>query len=482
MFPFLLLFSCSSEEADRVFAGDDEAFVRFMLLVDSNNDVVESPQVESSLQPVADYVKDDVRILKIPVALTASEVADNTAVTFSTSVTPALDVTVSPENTLTFSPSKLTDTISVRINSRWDPEQNPELIMQLTQASDRAIHLGMPGSAGRLAQLNVTFGYPDLRYTFASNRIEIAGAQDESILFTVNFPDGYFMEEINEDLLFESLNSFAYSLDRESATPSSITFRVTLLEDIQDDDVLYQSSLRLTSESGYEPAGSTTLQIVKPIKTIRENTVNTAANFYNLADPFNRTFGETWDGFDGDGICEWESFFAFSKPVVVPADHPDAVLFDDRGTGDPGDDIYHHAFQIGFRSNVLSLTTNSFNLKRLFSNESSSYANSPGFDVFPAIEFYPENGTSTQSGAVAIIPQFLTISGRNGNTHVFAISGTGTYAEYEDGKYELIFDIELSNDEVLGGTVIIPCRMYNTFNYPDPEPLLGTPCINEFTL
>jgi len=479
----LFISSCSSNNDDsKRFSNNNGQFIRFFLLVDSNNDVLESPEINGGLVAVSAYDKSNVKTLKIPVAITSAVLTGNTTATFETSIIGDIDLDITPQGTLNFSSNKLIDTIYVKVKNRYDFLQTQQLKLKLTSVSDPAINIGIENNLESNDELLIDFSEPSLQYTFETNRIEINGAQGEEVPFKVNFPLGYFEDEVDENSIFNFLNGFDYTVTKTDQNDTSISYKITLDEDIQNDDVLYQSTITLLETELYLPAGNKILQIVKPIKTDRDLAVNTAANFYNLSDAFHRTYGEHWNDFNNDGICVWQAFFAFSYPVVVEADNANAILFDDKGNSDPSDDVYHHAFQIGFRSTISTTTTNSFNLKRYFTNESTSYANSPGFDVFPAIEFFPENGTSTTTGRAIIIPQFLTITGRNGNSYNIAISGDGTYSEISSGLFEITITLELTNDALFGGTITSEYRLYNNNSYTEPDPLTTNNCVTETDL
>jgi hypothetical protein len=175
--------------------------------------------------------------------------------------------------------------------------------------------------------------------------------------------------------------------------------------------------------------------------------------------------------------------YGFAYPVVVNSDNENAILYDDMGTTDTSDDTYHHAFKIGFNAfaNPTS-TTNSFNLKRWFNGESISSVNSPGFNIPTAIEFFPENGNSLTNGRALIIPQFLTIAGRNGNSYNIAISGEGTYSEISTGLFEIALELRATNDDLFGGTVTSEYRLYSNNSYTEPDPLTTNNCITETDL
>ena len=175
--------------------------------------------------------------------------------------------------------------------------------------------------------------------------------------------------------------------------------------------------------------------------------------------------------YNNDGECDWTKFNTFTYPVEVPKEHPSAVLFDDQGTADTSDDVYHHAFRVGFNSPNLGRTTNSFNLKRLFENEYGDADKSPGFNIPQALEFYPEDGTSTTKGTVRIIPQDIILSNKTDKAYTIFLEGEGTYEEVSPGIFLLKFGMKLSNNELFGGTIEVPQVMYNTSNDFDLENL-----------
>ncbi|MCF8275036.1 MAG: hypothetical protein K9I95_14520 [Flavobacteriaceae bacterium] len=479
----ILVLSCSKDDSNKLFDDSDGAYIRFFLLVNSNNQVLEYPEISGGLVAVSLYEKNNVRTLKIPVAISSTKITDATTATFNSSIVGDIDLTITPQSTLTFSPNKLVDTIYVSINNRWDFSKLQQLKLSLTSVSNEKISIGIPNVLEPNNELTINFSEPSFQYTLEKNRIEINGDSGEEVFFKVNFPLGYFENEINENDIFTFLNGFDYTLSKEKQDDTSITYKIKLNENIQNDDVFYQTVINLIDNNGYLATGNKTLQVVKPIKTQRDISVNTASHFYNLADQFYRTYGETWNDFNKDGICQWTSYNAFTYPIVVSADNPNAILYDDKGTTDPSDDIYHDAFKIGFKTpNTITTTTNSFNLKRWFSNESTSGINSPGFDVNPALEFFPENGNSTTKGTVLVIPQYITIAGTNGNSYSIAISGDGTYEEYSPGLFELKFQLKVTNDILFGGTITAEYLLYNNNSYPDPQDLTTSNCVTEYTL
>lgn len=477
---FSLMVSCSNDDDA---ASNVPSYVRFNFLTNSNNEPLEYPEVSSAIIPSTNYTYTSIKALKIPVTLTSYTLDNTVTVDYSVTTSANTDAfTISPVNQVSFQNNQLTDTIYVNFNERWTDEET--IVLNLESVSDASINLGNINDTYPNTSFTINLGEISTSYTLSENRIEIAGIAGEEIEFEVNFPNGYIASEIENIDMLEFLNGFDYSIstDDSKSDDTTISYKITLNEDIQNDDVLYQTIITLVDSENYNATGNTKLQIVKPIKTERDPAVNTANNFYDLSNSFYRTYIEHWNDFNDDGVCAWQSTFAFTYPVIVESTNENAVLYDDNGTEDPLDDIYHHAFQIGFDSPFATTTVNSFNLKRYFTNDSGSRANSPGFNVNPALEFYPENGTSTTNGTVLIIPQFLTITGTNGNSHAIAISGEGTYYEVSPGVFEVKFQLNLTNDDVFGGTITSDYMLYNTNSYTDPEDLTTNNCVTEYTL
>ncbi|MDO1500897.1 hypothetical protein Q2T40_12220 [Winogradskyella maritima] len=481
----ILLFSMGcSDDDDKTLTPQDPAFVRFFLLVDNDGNPLEYPQFNGGLVPVTSYDHQSVLTLKIPVALTASSVSGNVTVNFETEQTNLSGISISPQNAVTFTPERLVDTIRVSITERWDPSANGQLKFNLISASDSNITIGMPNTNLPNDELIVNFNDFTLNYRFpADNQQEIIGEVGESKTFSVEFPNGYIASEISGLSLFEETTSdFAYSISQLPLNNlNRIDYTFTVNEDIQTDELQFRTRFTLNDIDGYNLAGNPNYTFIKPFVAFRDNATNTANNFYNLSDPFYRTFGEHWFDFNEDAICSWQTFFAFTFPVVVDADHPNAVLFDNMGTTEPEDDIYHHAFRIGFDSPNTTGTTNSFDMRRWFDNESSSQDNSPGFNITEAIEFFPTDGTSTTDGFVQVIEQDLLISNTNGEQFILSISGGGTYSEISPGLFEIILELTTANSDLFGGTRTDLYRIYNSNSYPEPLDLTEN-CNDPITL
>ena len=476
----LSLFTACSKDDYQLSSNAVDPFVRFNVLVSSNNLPLTYPSLNSALVPVSSYKNTSVKPLKIPVTLTSPTLKKPVLITYSiTGTGDNANYSVKPLNQISFTGNQLTDTIFLSFDKRWNTKQ--KITLKLEESSDSSIKIGNLNTAAPNSTFEVNLDEVKTTYTFPINRLEIKGEIGEEIVFKVDFPNGFIPAEINTQRIFEFLNGFNYTLTHDDFgdNRNSITYRLKLLENINNNDVSYQTNITLVNSNTYTTTGNTVLQIVKPIKSFRDVATNTAAKFYDLSNPFYLTYGEQW--FDRSGICAWQTFNAFTYPVVVPAGSENAILFSDKGTLSTTDDVYHHAFKIGFNVATGTNTTNSFGLKRWFSNESVTAANSPGFNITSALEFFPENGNSKTKGAVLVIPQYITIAGTNGKSYNIGISGGGTYKEISAGLFEISFELKATNTALFGGTVSSQYRIFNNRVYPKPA-AITTSCLKEISL
>ncbi len=474
----LLYISCSKD--DYKLGSDIDPYIRFNFLVKADNTPLEYPAINGSLVPQSTYENKSVKTLKVPVTLTTRSLKETVTANFSAETSGVSDsFTVNPVNQLSFQGSKLTDTIYVSFDKRWAANQSINL--KLETVSDPDIHIGNLNTAYPNNTFKIDLGTIATNYTFPVTQYNVKGEVGETIDFEVNFPNGFFPEEIKNANFFKFQNGFEYSLTRDDFgdNRSSVTYHLTLLEDLQNDDARYESKITLINIPNYTATGNTNLTIVKPIKSLRDIQANPASKFTDPTNAFYLTYGEHW--FSNGTTCTWQTFNALTFPVVVTKDDPNAILYSDKGTTNPNDDVYHDAFKIGFNVASGTNTVNSFGLKRWFSNESNSAAISPGFNIKSALEFFPANGNSKTEGTVLVIPQDITIGSSATNTHVIAISGEGTYKEISNGLYEISFELKLTNDKLFGGTVSTQYRMYNNRTYPKPT-ALSIPCPKEVAL
>lgn len=479
VFTAVLFTSCSKD--DYKLGTQVDPNIRFHFLVKSDNTPVEYPTVNGSLVPQSSYVNTSVKTLKVPVALTAYNLKNTINASFSavSSIGDNQSFTVNPVNELLFNGSKLTDTIAVSFNKRWTTNQS--ITLKLETISDPEIHIGNLNTEYPNDTFKIDLAPITTNYTFPVNQFVVKGEAGETIDFKVNFPNGFFPSEIEKASIFKFQNGFEYVLTRDDFgdNRSSITYHLTLLKDIQNNDARYESKITLVNSPNYNATGNLTLTVVKPIKSTRDIQAYPASKFTDPTNAFYLTYGEHW--FNNNGNCSWQTFNALTFPVIVAKDHENAILYTDRGTANPNDDVYHDAFKIGFNVASGTNTVNSFGLKRWFSNESNSAAISPGFNITSALEFFPANGNSKTQGTVLVIPQDITIGSSATNTYQIAISGEGTYKEISNGLFEISFELKLTNDKLFGGTVSTPYRMYNNRIYTKPA-ALSIPCSKEVTL
>ena len=474
----ITLFSCSKD--DYKLDSTVDPFVRFNFIVNSNNIPVEYPVINTTTLPINTYENQSVRVLKVPVSLTSVNLKEAVTVNFSAVTSGDINsFSVEPKSELLFQGNKLNDTIYVSFEKRWADKQS--ITLKLENASDPAIHIGNLNTYAPNNVFTINLGNISTTYTFPVKDFIVKGEVGEKIDFKVNFPNGFIPSEIENAIIFKFTNGFEYSLTHDDFgdNRSSITYHLTLLEDIQNDDARYETKINLINIPNYIATGNTSLTIVKPIKSLRDIQAYPASKFSDPTNAFYLTYGEHW--FNNNGNCTWQTFNALTFPVVVTKDNENAILYSDKGTTNPNDDVYHDAFKIGFNVASGTNTVNSFGLKRFFSNESGSAAVSPGFNITSALEFFPENGNSKTQGTVLVIPQDLTIGSSASNTHIIAISGEGTYKEISNGLFEISFELKLTNDKLFGGTVSTQYRMYNNRVYPKPA-ALSINCPKEVTL
>lgn len=464
-----------------------QPFVRFNLLVNSNNEVLEFPTVNTRLLPVQEHTYSSAKPLKIPVTLTSPTLMETVAVTYKVTSDDNLDnITFSPQNELSFSGNQLTDTIFVTFNERW--QSNPSFTLTLESVSDPSIKIDNLNDDFNNRSLKVTLGDPILTYTFEESRIEIEGYSGEIIDFFIMFPNGFFPPELENVELISTVSPFDITIERLPASNNlKIPFRATINEDLPEDISLDALVNLIDFDGRYRQGAINCLQLNKPIKVPRFG--NPAANFYNLSDPFYRLRGYYWRvDTDIPGACEWFSSNTFAVPVQVV--NPDTTnvdlmrdlkLYNDFGTETISDDIYHHRFKIGFVGPNPPIGTNPFAIRNILNGDSSS---SPGYNLLEALEFFPENFDSETGGAVSVISQKLSVK-RISDDKFFSvpISGSGTYKLIDNTNNLWRIDIDVTYDFTIfnGGIVTLPIVLYNQSGQPKPE-LSSSACIDEIEI
>ena len=473
-----IVFFSTCNEKERIFYSNENGrYVQFNMRINSSGEPLENSAPNASGSKVTYLEYNKKQTLKIPVSITSEPYPGDIKVGFSVLKPEELTgVSIESESELVFSNGQLNDTIYVTFNDPWDTAFDNTIHFKLETVSDTSIQIGLPTEHKKFNELTVNLTKLNLRYSFPNeNQTEIQGIKGETVEINVLFPDGFFVSQLDTTGLVSELDvDFAYSL-----TPlpfetyrDKIVYILTVEENINNDSLYLSNSFVVKApEHSYVLAGYNKQTIAKPENIKRDVSVNTAANFYNLNNIYYRTYGENWMNYNNNVECKWKSYFAFTYPVVVEANHPNAILYSDNGTPSPSDDIYHHAFRIGF-SSPAGNTTNPFNLKRWFNNNSIDVAKSPGFIIPEAIEFYPANdGTSKTEGTLKIIKQDLKISASDSeNSYLITIEGEGTYSEISDGVFEMVFELHAKNDKLFGGTQVSYYHLYNTDTYEGPEP------------
>ncbi|SCY14848.1 hypothetical protein SAMN05192588_1384 [Nonlabens sp. Hel1_33_55] len=469
--------ACDSDD-NRSFSNENGRFARFFLQLDGNDDPIVFPNVELGRSATEFYSKDNVKTLKIPVALTSEPLNETVTLSYRATITGLDNVILEPTDEFTFSGNQLVDTLFIRVNELWDSSLNPTIDLKLLESSDPDITIGAPNDQLSNDELLINFSDLSLQYSIVGpSRVDVTGTSGEQVAIDVNFPNGYIQDDLDNFEFFTATQSnFNFRLERQQfISDDLVRLTFTIEEDFTNDDLRYRTNLAINPLDGYTQNGSPFFTIIREPLTIRDKSVNTASQFYDAGDPFYRTYGIHWFDDNNSGLCEWSNFNAFTNPVIVSADDPNAILADDNGTTDPSDDIYYHAFRISFNTFLENRTTNPFNLKRWFTNEGTNGDTSPGFNIIPALEFFPANGTSTTQGTVQVIEQTIqigTTQANGGITEFFNIDGIGTYQEISPGLIEISVDINLTNNRLFGGTRTDTYRIYNSSNFTDPADLM----------
>ena len=486
----LLIFasSCEEELDMHLKTYDGPSFVRFFVLLNSDGQPLTMGTVNNSTEAAHEITINGFGQLKIPVLFTtAKPISDTVKVKFEViDDNDTKTYNLEPAEEVCFTNGKYSDTITLSFNRRWS--DTTSFVLKLTESNSPDVNIGHLNDSSKNNALKINLAELETPMSLSKNKIELIGDMGESVKFSVVFPKGLFANEINVDSLFDIVTDFGFVLDNEPFDDfdEAINFTLTLTDSIKYDELTFTALVSLRESDLYKISGISELVLNKPSRTNRDKYLNTAANFYNLNDQYYRTYGDQWLA-NIEGECDWRSFNAFTFPVIVPKNHGDAILYDDKGTADESDDIYHHAFKIGFKATLVDRTTNSFNLKRWFSDESTDIAVSPGFNITDAIEFFPSDGTSDSSGTIKIVEQTITLTGRkdgeNGKSFNFDIAWEGSYKRVNnEGLFEISFELRLFNQELFGGWKTGYYRLYNNKTYPDPDPIENTDCIREIEL
>jgi hypothetical protein len=478
-FAILLAFLGCTKDVD--LAINENNFVRFSLLLDKNSEILEYPKVVPNISETSNYTHVSTKIIKIPVVLTGNLKTVPIDVFYEVQTEGNFtDFTVSPANKVIIPAGKLIDTLRITINSRWLGVATNKIKLKITRTSDPTLNIGWNNSTNKMDQIIINLG--DLnktRYYFEQNLYNLSGVVNEEVLIPVLFSQPVTNAMIGNfnfiQAQFVALSicdgasaNFNYSLTRMPFVDgaSKLFYKFKLVSTTQ-----FASNLRLTLNTGltdFVPFGTTITDLKKDELIVRQG--NPAAIWYNLADSFYRTFGKAWYFSTADGFCRWSNFFAFTKPVPVPAGSPF-----DNGQG-------YHKYKIGFVGNNLPIGTNPFDFSRFYDGTSVS---SPAFTIREALEFFPANGNSLTNGIVKVIPQTLTFVRSSNNTNVaLPICGSGNYSFNSVlNRWEMYLEIHCNETAINGNPNVVRAMYIYSNNNNNANPAnLTIPCSNRLNL
>ena len=471
------LFGCTKHEQD---FSENYNFVRFGLILNANNIPLEFPQVRADFQEVDLYKTDRISDIKIPIVMSTLLQNSPTDIFYSVSTTGDFsDFTVSPINKITLPAGRLTDTIRIRFNSRWITPDANQIKFKITSTSNPDLKIGWNNANKKLDELTIVLGNLDVRkYSFRQNLYSIVGQANEEVLIPIQFSQPVSNASIGSfnfinaqfsaiSLCNASNNNFQFTLTREPFVDGAtvVNYKLKLLQNLTQ-----ASNLILTLNSGlanYQTAGLTTTAIRFDSNA---SLGNPAGNWYSTTDPLYRTFGKAWYFNTTDNLCRWQNFFAFTKPVAVPANS----LYN-NGQG-------FHRLKIGFVSNNLPIGTNPFDFVRFYNGAS---VESPAFTIPEAIEFFPSNGNSTTNGTVKIIPQVLTFIRLSNDSAVqVPICGSGTYNFNPIiNRWEMFLEIRCDETAINGNNNVVRSMYLYSNNNNNANPAnLTTSCSNRINL
>lgn len=422
------------------------AHISFKLLVDDDGDLVldENSTGDNYAQ---NYEIRSVATLKVPVAISTKGLSQEVTATYDIDdFGDDIKYNIAP-NILSFSPDKLVDTLYITPTSRWTKTIMDSTVIALATTSDPNITIGYPYGVDDNDSLTLNYGDLVFPYTFEKSEIKLLSTPNQSYDFKILFTNGLLPDELSEiDILIDKGSNIDYELVQHAIEAGDVAINYTLeINDPLDKKIDYEILFELADIEGYVPFGLTSLKVTKETENNGNNSINMARHFYDVAlDAYNRLYAFLYLDYSADGNCGWRETFMHVVPVEVAKDHPNAVWNED-------DNKWYHAHRIGFDSPNEGRTTNSFGFKYWFVDEYTDADLSPGFNVNPSLEFYPDGDTSLTSGTVQVMEQTLTVAlGENDTQVQFDIIGEGTY-QYDEGSYELYRDSIFTIHLTLGG-------------------------------
>lgn len=474
----LFILGCNDDEGVKNY---DTEFIRFGMLVNANGELLEYPAVRPGLTETDTYKHFSTKTIKIPVVLSGNVRETATDVFYEVSSEGNYsDFETFPDQKVSIPAGKLIDTLEIRFNSRWQEADVNKIHLKITSTSDQNITIGWPNNHKKLDEITITLGgLSDIQYSFNTNLYAINGNLNEELIIPVRFSQAITHTMIGDfnfiTANFVALSScdgeggtFDYSLEQlpfdDGATQVLYKFKVL-------ETTPFASNIILTLQEGlndFVRSGTVSANVAKQENSVRTGDV--AANWYNLSDAFYRTYGKAWYYDPATGNCRWSNFNTFTKPVSVA---PGSEF--DNGQG-------FHKYRIGFVGNNPPVGTNPFDFKKYYDQAGAS---SPGFTIVNALEFFPDNGNSTTSGIVKVVPQTITFIKLSNNQPVsISICGNGNYFyNATASRWEMYIEIHCDETQINGNNdVVRPMYIYsNNNNYVNPTDL-NVPCPQRISL
>lgn len=472
------LFSC---QEDKELFNATNSFVRFHFFTDNDNYPLEFPQNRASQLEKNEFTHISTKPLKIPIAITGLLQTTPTDVFYSvTTVGTYSDFSFNSPGKLTIPAGKLVDTLLINFNSNWTDFNVNKIKLKITSTSNPLLQIGWPNNTQKNDEFTITLGnLTTTRYALTSNLYEIQGNANEEVTIPIQFTNPIVSQQIgNFNFLTASVvpvslcdnitNNAQFTLTKEPLVAGSMTLNYTFkLTQAISNPVRVKIELN-NGLPNFVRNGISEANVFKAENVTRSG--DPAANWYNTADNFHRNYGKAWYFNTTVNQCRWGvTFSTFTKPVLVSSSSPF-----NNGNG-------NHRFRIGYKSPT-NIGTNPFDFVRYYAGAS---AESPGFTIPKALEFFPDNGNSATNGVVKVIPQtlvFLKLS--NDQPVSVPICGGGTYwFDPINNRRVMYLEIRCDETQINGNNNVIRQMYIYSNNNSNTNPAnLTVPCSNRLNL
>jgi hypothetical protein len=454
----------------------DQSFVRFHVMLDNNGKIIKNTLPVGNRLETATYIHTTFEPIKIPVLLSSNDYNEEVLVDYTVTTSGGFsNFTISPKQ-LKFG-KNVSDTITINFNDKWKGSGNEKIVLNLVKVSKPSVMIGWQRAENKLDRFEIGLGEIDkVNFSFQKSQYDIEGNTNEEILIPIQFSRAISQEELKNNTFiipnFDSLSlcdgkgfSFDYQLIPVDIVGSNslLVYKLKVLSPINGN---FKLSLKLNDKLSGFTVGSISLSTITRF-TKQNTTADVATNFYNLDDPFYRTYGKAWYKDPTMGLCRWSTFNTFTKPVAVEKNSKF-----DNGKG-------YHKYKIGFVGNNLPVGTNPFDFRRFYEGAS---VESPAYTMIEAIEFLPN--ANMNSGKVRVIPQSLKFVKTGGSALFVDICGDGTYTYNSVLKrWEIYIEVHSDESKINGKSdVIHPMYIYSNNNDATNPADLSLPCPlrNEF--